>query len=458
MTGLLVISVLAALVVASTAGAANPSSLTLESKSVANGSTFTVTLTAATTPPTAGGQAYITFDQTKLTCNSATYNTATPYFGPDEYNVSVTIANGKINNSTGNINGITSTTGGPTTVTGSGLWVTLNFTAKSAGDNSVATIHLVSPTSYLANSVPDPMPTDLVDGVITIGTPPLPDLTVSNVVATGVPGNLTQYNIAFRVNNIGGANATASSASIVVDGGAPIVIAVPAINAGAFASVGTAAPITLTPTCDNFVITADSAHAIAEGNEFNNTATGSYCYVPASGATTDVNGDIVGTLTFTQPGAAEFGHMALGPNRVTKSMNLLTNQSWTVNVHGNAPNTPPDTGIDGRMTKWSSSPAPAGTYYPYVKLHDAMYVRATLGYLGAPVDPSMTPPSNQEVHLTGADQLLANGIPEGQNPDGTSGETRDVAFDQTIIGSDAALAGGFSYHIVVSFTAATTAW
>ena len=66
--------VLAATIVAATIVAAIPAfaantSLTLQSKSVANGATFDVTLTASSDVATAGGQAYITFDPSKFTCN-----------------------------------------------------------------------------------------------------------------------------------------------------------------------------------------------------------------------------------------------------------------------------------------------------------------------------------------------------------------------------------------------------
>jgi hypothetical protein len=110
------------------------------------------------------------------------------------------------------------------------------------------------------------------------------------------------------------------------------------------------------------------------------------------------------------------------------------------------------------MTKWSTLPAPNGTYIPATKLHNALHVVAGAGYLAAPVDPAMTAPADYDVSLTGANQLLCNGIPEGQNTDGVSGETRNAIFNQQIVGSDAALASGYSYHIVVSFSAAMTAW
>ena len=103
-------------------------------------------LESSTTAAAAGGQAYITYDATKLTCNSATYNKTTPYFGAGEFDVA-----GTINNTAGTVNALTSTNGGNPNpaVTGTGTWVTLSFTAKAAANDSV-TISLASGTSFVS--------------------------------------------------------------------------------------------------------------------------------------------------------------------------------------------------------------------------------------------------------------------------------------------------------------------
>ena len=169
--------------------------------------------------------------------------------------------------------------------------------------------------------------------------------------------------------------------------------------------------------------------------------------IPETGDT-GVNGFLGSTLSFTQPGTVNFGAMALGVNDVTTSMNVISNGPWTVSVAGTAPNS--TNGVDGYMTKYSALPAPAGTYTPTVKLQKSLNIVASGGYLGAPSDPTEAPPSNQNVTLTGTPQILATGIPEGQTT--TNGETRIVDFVQTVVGNDAALASGYYYHIVVSFT------
>jgi hypothetical protein len=427
------------------------------SQSVANSANFNVNLKVNTDIASRGWQADVNFDAAKLTLNSVTEGTFLSAYATANGGGTFPVGAATINNTTGvaTIPGWAISNAGTSGPTGTGTLAVLNFTAKASVNNYAAiTPANVVVSDVLGATIPG---TTITAGTVAIGTLPLPDLTVSNVVATGVGGALNTYNISFRVNNTGNLDAGASSASIVVDGGTPIVIAVPAIAAGANSgTLSTSTPITISGTNDSFVITADSTHVILESNESNNTANGLYSYVSVSGATTDVDGGLAGTLTFTQPGAVNFGLLNLGNNQVINPMNVLSNQSWTLNVHGNAPTI--TGGIDGKMTKWSSSPAPLGTYSATTKLHNVLHVVSGAGYMGTPADPTMTAPANYDVGLTGVDQLLCNGIPEGQNPDGIGGETRNAIFNQTIIGTDAALANGFTYHIVVSFTAATTAW
>jgi hypothetical protein len=429
------------------------------SQVVANGTTFTANLAINTNTATRGWQATVNFDAAKLTLNSVTEGTFLSNYASSYSPPGGTIPGGSvsINNSTGvaTIPGWAISNAGTSGPTGTGTLAVLNFTAKASVNNYAA----ITPANVVVTDVVGAAITGLTTtaGQAAIGTLPLPDLTVSNVVVSPVSGTPTNYSISFQVNNLiasgnAGLDAGASSASIVVDGGTPVVIAVPAIAKGTFAAVTTASPITLSGTSDSFVITADSTNAILEVNENNNTASGIYSHVAATGATTDVDGKIGESLTFTQPGVVNFGLLHLGSNQIINPMTVLSTQSWIINVHGNAPTSAG--GIDGKMTKMDAS----GNYNAYIKLHNALHVVAGAGYMGAPADPSITAPADYDVGLTGVDQLLAVGIPDGQNTDGASGETRNAIFNQTVIGSDAALSTGYSYHIVVSFTVSGTDW
>jgi hypothetical protein len=466
LASLLVITVIAGLLVtAIPTFAANPSSISLESKSVGNGATFTINLTASSSVAVAGGQATVSFNATMFTCNSATYNTATPYFGSGEYNVTPSIDNGL-----GKVS-FTSTTGGPTTVTGTGVWATLSFTAKAAANNSFQTLSFNTSVSFLANNVPAALPTDLVNGIITVGQPPAADLTVSNVgatiVHTGTSASTdpTTYTVHFQVNNTGNLDAGASTAWVVVDGGAAITVATPAITQGNNSGTLTSATITLTGTYDTIVVTADATNVIPESNETNNTANlmVSFSY-PVPGQTTDVNGTFQKTLSFTQPASVDFGaNMQLGDNSITQTINVKSNEYWTLQVLGTAPVVSPAsaTGPDaGKLTKFTTATT---TYDPYIKLHNQLHVITANGYTTPfPTASGNITPANNDVPLTGAAQVLATGIPEGQQTDTAAngyarlGETRTLYFSQLLLASDAHLASsGDVYHNQVVFQIAS---
>ena len=432
----------ASLVAAIPAFASNPSSFTLQSETVTNGQTFNVTLSVSTTAAASGGKAYVIFDATKLTCNSATYNKTTPYFGAGEFDVA-----GKIDNTAGTIDALTSTNGGSPNpaVTGTGVWVTLNFTAKAAANNSITTIAFATPTTpncFLANSVPAAMPTDLNNGIIVVGTLPLPDLTVSNVSTTLASGGTDQtndpakYTITFKVNNSGNLDVTpAFNTSLVINGTATQNFNTTTTLAQGTSETFTSTPITLTGNTDNFVITADTLNTVVESNESNNTASGFFNYVYASKYSTNVNGTLgATTLKFTQPSDVNFGALTIGDNNAWPSMNVVTNQSWIVTIKDG-------TGNNGFMTKYDGT-----IYYPAVHLTEALQLIASGG--------TLTPPAANSpiVTLSNTDQQLANGIPAGQATDGISGETRTVNFYQKVVGSDEGLSNTYSYHSVVSFT------
>ena len=279
---------------------------------MANGASFDVNLAVNTSVAVRGWQANLSFDAAKLTLNSISEGTFLSDYATANGGGTVSGGIATINNTAGTaaIPGFAISgagTGGPT---GAGTLAVLHFTAK-ADVNNMANIGITS--IVLSDTVAATISgVAMTGGTAAIGTLPLADLTVSNVVASGVTGALNTYNVSFQVNNVGNANAGASSASIVVEGGTPIVISVPAINAGANTTVTTTAPISISGSNDTFIITADSAVAIVESNESNNTANGSYSYVaPLSGNTTDINGDIVGNLSFTQPTAIDFGNFSL---------------------------------------------------------------------------------------------------------------------------------------------------
>ena len=453
--------VLAATIVAATIVAAIPAfaantSLTLQSKSVANGATFDVTLTASSDVATAGGQAYITFDPSKFTCNSAIYSGSkqdtknlASYFGANEYDVSPTI-----DNTNGKINALTSNTGGPTTVTGTGVWVTLNFTAKTAAADSINTISLVSGTSSLADATPNWITTTLTNGTIIVGNLPQPDLTPINVSTSGVTGNLSNYTVSFNVQNLGNlASPAATTANIYVDGSTTAATTVPilVVPGTSTSSLYTSSAITISGNSDSVVV--QIVPVSGETNTSNNTSTPiTYVYqAPPTGNPVTVDGSIGLAFSFTPPSAIQFGPMHVGNNQVQDTnMNVTGNESWQITVQGLAPDPNMTTGYDGKMTKnVIVAPATTASYpsNPYVRLTNPLQIGANTPIVGSSV-------SGGAVSLDGTIQNLGGGTPATQS--GAAGLTMTTTFTQNVTSSDAYLATGFDYHIVVNFVCTPT--
>ena len=465
--GILTASMVAAIPVSAAA-----STMTITAPtSVANGATFNVTVAIAAGVPVAGAQATITFDNTKVAyvpASVATIFASNLFAAEGQYNVPVT--------TTANSVTIASTTGGGPAVTPSGTWATLKFTAITT--NTATAFGFAQADSFLSDAGANSVFPNYVTATTIIGTPPTADLTVSGIAAnfdgahgTNATTDPAQYTVSFTVNNLGNLASTATTANVVVDGAAPVAVTVPIIANGAN-TVATSATIILTGTFDNITVTVDPANTVLESNEANNSGSiqASYQY-PVPGQKTDINGGIVGTISFTQPTALTLGStaangfgMQIGNNSVSGTLNVKTNQSWLVSTQGMAPVT--TTGAQantdaGRMTRFDIA---STTYNAYIKLHQNLHVITTGGYLtGYQVGPTtFVTPTNADVTLTGTAQPLAFGIPEGQQTStsgtATLGEDRTMTFAQTVQANDAALATGAEYHIVVNFTVAVTPW
>lgn len=398
--------------------------------------------------------------ETGITYGSTFYTSA---YGTG-YNNTPTVdnVNGAI---TGLAQGLLGGTGGPT---GTGTLVTITFSALAAGNNSTTSITMVN--YGLADVNAHPLNPTINSENLTIGTPPLPDLTVSNVAVNVVHSGTVQatdpttYNVSFQVNNIGTLAAGASTAYVTVNGGSPISVATAAIAAGANSGTLTTSTIIYDGASDSIVVTADATNVVIESNESNNTASTSFYFsYPVAGQKTDVYGDIVGTLSFTQPASINMGNsLAIGPNSQTSSVNVISNQTWTLTAQGLAPTVSGDANANadaGKMTKLTGT-----TYNAYIKLSNQLQVGTSNGYLTPfQTGPStFVTPSNAVLALTGTAQTLAVGIPQGQqtasNGLSSLGETRTLSFGQTVLASDPALVNGSEYDITVNFQISATAW
>jgi hypothetical protein len=307
--------------------------------------------------------------------------------------------------------------GGPT---GTGTLCTLSFTAKASVDNSAS----LTPSSVViadvsGNAIAGPVVTG---GTVAIGAVPMPDLVVS--AASAAKASDTTYTITYTVTNQGNDPAGACSTSIVVDGGAPIVVACPALAAGASDTQTTAAQ-TFTSPSDSIVVTADSAGAVSESSEVNNTRQIIYA-LASDGGDVIVNGNILAKLDLTTPADIASWVLQQGINNTSGTANVKCNTPWQLQVNDQNGNT------KGYMTKWNGV-----AYDTSVKLANPLWVG-----------------SQSSVALSDSNQNIATGDISGQSLD--SGQDLTINFAQQVVYSDPVLTGVYSYHVVVTFTASST--
>jgi hypothetical protein len=398
-------------------------SISPPSQAVANGAAFNVNLAISTDTATRGWSANVTFDATRMSCTGVTEGTFLSAYAASNL-PGGTVSGGAvtIDNVAGfvTIPGYALTNAGTSGPTGSGNLCNISFTAKAAIDNFASiTVANAIVSDVNAASIPG---VTLTGGQVAIGNVPMADLVVS--AASTAKVNDTSYTITYTITNQGNADAAATSVSIVIDGGTPIVIPGPALPAAA-TNTQTTVSQTLSAPSDTIVVTADSTNAVSESNETNNTRTLTYANVSGTGDTI-VDGNIAAKLEFTAPSNIDQWNLVVGSNDRSGTMNVKCNSAWQVQVSDQNATTA------GYMTKWMSN-----TYVPGTKLAAPLTVGCTTN-----------------VDLSGTPQTIVNGTPAGQS--GNSGQNCTVLYHQAILYSDTVLTGGYSYHIVITFTASVT--
>jgi len=391
------------------------------SQSVANGASFTVDLAIDTDTASRGWQANVGFDAAKMQCTGVAE-------GDFLLDYAVPLGGGTVSGGAATINNTAGTvaipgyaitgagTGGPA---GTGTLCTLSFTAKAAV-NAVASVTLsdVRVKNVVGVNIPGPVVTG---GTVAIGNVPMPDLVV--LAASAAKASDTTYTITYTIKNQGNDPAVACSTSIVVDGGTPIVVACPALAAGAIDTKTTAAQ-TFTSPSDSIVVTADSADVVAESSEVNNSREIVYALAGDSGNVI-INGNILAKLDLTVPSDILNWVLEQGPNSENGTANVKCNTPWQLQVND-------QNETNGHMSKWNGV-----AYYTDTQLANALNVGC-----------------ESTAVLSGSNQTIATGDTGGQSDD--LGEDMTVTFSQQVFYSDPVLSGGYSYHIVVTFTASST--
>lgn len=397
-------------------------SVTPASQAVANGATFTIDMNIDTDTASRGWQMNVAFDAAKLTANSVTEGSFLSDYASANGGGTIPAGAATIDNVAGTITipGYAITGAGTDGPTGTGTLCTISFTAKTGIDDFAS----IAPTGVViadvtGTAIPGPV---AMGGTVAIGNVPMPDLIVSAASAARVDD--TTYTITYTITNQGNAAAGACTTSIVIDGGAPITVACPALDAGASDTQTTAAQ-TVTDGSDTIVIAADSAGVVAESNEGNNTRTITYATVGGDGDT-PINGNIQAKLLLTVPAGIDPWNLVQGNNDITGSANVKCNTDWQLQVRDQ------DAATGGHMTKWL-----LGVYDSGTKLTAPLNVGCSAS-----------------VDLSGTPQTIVTGTPAGQS--GDDGQNLIINFHQPVFFADPVLTGGYSYHIVVTFTASVT--
>ena len=392
------------------------------SQAVDNGASFTLDLAIDTDTASRGWQANVAFDAAKMQCTGVTEGSFLLDYAIANGGGTVSGGAATINNTTGTVTipGYAITGAGSGGPTGTGTLCTLAFTANAAVDAFAAvTLSGVVVSDVLGVTIPGPVVTG---GTVAIGDVPMPDLVVS-ALSAAKDGDGT-YTIAYTIENQGDDDAIATSTSIVVDGGTPTIVACPALVAGASdTQILTAQPFT-SPT-DTILVTADAADVVSESSELNNAMEIVYA-LASDGGDVIINGNILAKLDLTVPADILAWMLEQGPNSISGGANVKCNTPWQLQVNDEDANT------NGHMTKWK-----ADAYDTAVKLANALNVGC-----------------ESTVVLSGSNQLIADGVVADQDAD--NGQDLTVIFSQQVLYSDPVLTDGYSYHIVVTFTASST--
>jgi hypothetical protein len=392
------------------------------SQAVANGATFTIDMNIDTDTASRGWQMNVNFDASKLTANSVTEGSFLSAYAAANGGMTIPAGAATIDNVAGTITIpgyaiMGAGTGGPT---GTGTLCTISFTAKTGIDDFAG----ITPTGVViadvtGTAIPGPVATG---GTVAIGDVPMPDLVVSALSAAKVSD--TTYTVTYTITNQGNAATGACTTSIVIDGGAPITVACPAL-AALTSDTQTTSAQTLSDASDTIVVTADSAGVVSESNEGNNARTITYAAVGDDGGTS-LNGNIAAKLMLTAPADIDPWNLVQGTNDITGSANVKCNTDWQLQVNDE------DTTTGGHMTKWM-----LGVYDSGTKLTAPLNVGCTTS-----------------VDLSGTPQTIVTGTTAGQS--GDDGQNLTINFHQPVFFADPVLTGGYSYHIVVTFTASVT--
>jgi len=203
-----------------------------------------------------------------------------------------------------------------------------------------------------------------------------------------------------------------------------------------FTSVNTpGASAAITPS--NVTIDDQNANRIAGVQTVNGIVNVNYPAPSPSTGDTTIDSSLLPQLTLIAPASITGWNLVVSPsNSVQRTMNVFANTGWQVTVSADT---------DGHMKKYN------GSYVvPAVELSSPLQVSSDAGNgTGNGVG------NGYQINVQHTSVLLATGTQYGQNQ-ANGGDLRNVFFTQPVTYTDATLTNGYSYHIVVTFTASNT--
>jgi hypothetical protein len=328
---------------------------------------------------------------------------------------------GAIHNDSGRVNGVGVSLRGAdgSGAIGAGVVAVIHFTALN--------VHNKSTTGLVNDHILDTTGSDLAPytmvtgGLVQVGPGPLIGIASLKATPSGLGADAGKtFKVQFTISNIDGITSDPATATIAVNGATPtyqqlpippidpdhsVTIEVPSeFHMAGQVKVGDVAEITLAVSSDG-----------------NRTIT--YTYQPVMDIkNTDVDANVVPFIQLSAPAQVGWPTLELGANQMDASLTVLCNTGYQVSVMDSNPTI-------WRMTEWD------GSSFLTRKMLDPLHV--------------VSIQQGRDVSA-GTPSTLITGSVADQSMD--AGREYALSFRQMRHTGDAALTGGKSYHLIVTFT------
>jgi hypothetical protein len=303
---------------------------------------------------------------------------------------------------------------------GAGVVAVIHFTALPVHGKfttGLGNIHILDTTG--ADLVPF---TIVTGGLVQVGAGPLLHIVSLTATPSGIGQEIGKtFKVSFTIGNTGGITSDPATATVTANGASPTFqqVPIPPIDPGQSATIEIAGEFTLMGAVNVGDVAEITLAVSGDGSQ-----TITYTYQPVMDIkATNVDANVQPFIQISAPGSIQWSSLALGPNRMDVSLNVRSNTPrFQVSAMDNNP-------TGWHLTEWD------GTAFMNWKLRDPLHI--------------VSLDQGRDV-TTGTPAILINGVLADQSVD--NGQDFRVSFQQVRHVSDAALPGGRSYHLVLTFT------